>query len=247
MDYLDASRLAALDDAAFRERTPYPWVNAAGLLADDAHERLRRQLPDRSLFDASFGKVRAHGQQPHDRLVLEYDASLPVHPAWHELVAELRGREYASFLHRMFGRRALSLRFHWHLTPRGCSISPHCDSREKLGSHVFYLNGSDDWDRSWGGETLILDDGRRFSRRSAPRFEDFLASTSSEILGNRSLLFRRRGNSWHGMRTLTCPEGLYRKVFIVVIDDRWRLLGRQLLARLRQGRRPWRRGKGGSA
>jgi hypothetical protein len=57
-------------------------------------------------------------------------------------------------------------------------VSPHCDSPKKLGSHIFYLNTKEDWDPSWGGETLILDDGGRlptlragfdrFRRRSAP-------------------------------------------------------------------------------
>jgi hypothetical protein len=65
---------------------------------------------------------------------------------------------------------------------------------------------------------VILDDGGRFSARSAPAFEDFDAVESSQTLGNRSLLFARNGNSWHGVRELRCPQGTLRKVFIVVIE-----------------------------
>jgi hypothetical protein len=38
------------------------------------------------------------------------------------------------------------------------------------------------------------------------------------MFGNRSLLFARQGNSWHGVREIRCPEDRMRKVFIVVID-----------------------------
>ena len=41
---------------------------------------------------------------------------------------------------------------------------------------------------------------------------------STECLDNRSLIFRRRGNSWHGVSRLGCPDGHYRKVFIAVFE-----------------------------
>jgi hypothetical protein len=47
---------------------------------------------------------------------------------------------------------------HWHYTPAGKSVSPHCDSFNKIGSQIFYFSTPEDWDRSWGGETVILDD-----------------------------------------------------------------------------------------
>jgi hypothetical protein len=97
-------------------------------------------------------------------------------------------------------------------------VSPHCDARHKIGSHIFYFNTEEDWDPSWGGETLILDDGGRFDRRSAPRFDEFDRVITAPALGNCSLLFARRANSWHGVREIRCPEGAYRKVFIVVLN-----------------------------
>ena len=96
-------------------------------------------------------------------------------------------------------------------------MSPHCDNISKLGSHIFYFNTVEDWDPDWGGETLILDDGGRFDHKAAPRFEDFERIIASKALGNYSLLFCRKGNSWHGVRELGCPEGALRKVFIVAI------------------------------
>jgi hypothetical protein len=236
MTYLAYDRLDALGEDAFREREPYPWLSAEGLLTDDGYRRLLAALPDISLFDRLFGVKRAHGQQPHDRYALEYRRDLAVPTAWHDLVEEMRGDRYGKFLRRMFGRGRLLLSFHWHYTPTGCSVSPHCDNVRKLGSHIFYFNTDKDWDPAWGGETVVLDDEGRFPRSSAPRFEDFSREYTAPSLGNRSLLFARRDKSWHGVREIRCPQGVFRKVFIAVINDRALVLATQATAWL-TGRR----------
>ena len=218
MTYLDLKRLQTIDPASFRSQTPYPWVNPVGLVTDDGYERLRETLPDVSLFISHFGETRVSGQQNHDRFSLPYRDDLSVAAPWKAFVAELRGTAYQTFVRRLIGARSFELSFVWHYTPQGCSVSPHCDSRRKLGSHIFYFNTEQDWDPAWGGETLILDDGGRFEHRSAPQFEDFEHIAATEALGNRSLLFARKERSWHGVRPLTCPQGLLRKIFIVVIN-----------------------------
>jgi len=233
MTYLDYDRLERLDVDAFRLQTPYPWINPEGLLTSEGHRRLLATLPDQSLFTRHFGNRRAHGQMSHDRFALEYGADLNVAEDWHAFVAELRGPRYGRLLKRMFDRRFLRLKFHWHFTPRGCSVSPHCDASRKLGSHIFSFNTERDWNPAWGGQTLILDDAGRFDRRSAPRFEDFDRVIAAEAMGNRSVLFARRGNSWHGVRELACPDGQLRKVFIVVVDGLVLGLRRDLWNRLR--------------
>jgi len=218
MRHLNETTLASLSPGTFRTRSPYPWVNPQGVLTEQSYDTLLHALPEPQLFEEHFGEARRYGQRSHDRLALEYRDDLSVPAVWHELVAELRGPTYREFLGDMLGTSGFELRFHWHYTPTGCSVSPHCDAKRKLGSHIFYFNTAADWDPAWGGETLILDDEGRFSRKSAPGFEDFSTVIRSDSLGNRSLLFRRRGNSWHGVEALRCPSGRYRKVFIVVID-----------------------------
>jgi 2OG-Fe(II) oxygenase superfamily len=218
LTYLDAERLGAVDAEAFRSQKPYPWANPGGLLTEEGFRRLYESLPDVGQMQPVFGVQRKHGQKSHDRWALEYRPDLPVAAAWHEFVRELEGPIYRRFLHRLTGERFIRLNYHWHYTPNGCSVSPHCDAVHKIGSHIFYFNTAEDWDRSWGGETLILDDNGRFARKSAPAFEDFDRIIAGEALGNRSLLFRRRENSWHGVREIRCPQGAYRKVFIVVLN-----------------------------
>jgi hypothetical protein len=215
---LNRAALDAIPTAAFRNAEPFPWLNPENLLSAEAFEQLRTHLPPLDMMSGSFGRKRAHGQTPHDRYVLEYERSLAVAESWHQLVEEFEGPLYQGWLARLFGTRRFRLSYHWHYTPRGASVSPHCDARHKLGSHIFYFNTADDWDPAWGGETVILDDGGRFSRASAPAFGDFTHSWRANAMGNRSLLFQRQGNSWHGVEPLNCPEDRLRKVFIIVVN-----------------------------
>ncbi len=218
MTYLTFSALEAISRQSFQGAKPYPWTNPSGLLTDWGYQRLVETLPDISLFENRFGVKRAHGQQSHDRYTLEYREGLPLSPHWKQFLAELQGEAYSNFLKRLFGVKSMELHFHWHYTPHGCSVSPHCDAKHKLGSHIFYFNTQEDWNPAWGGETVILDDQGRLSRKSAPRFEDFTESLASTAIGNFSLLFQRLDKSWHGVRPVQCPDGHMRKVFIVVIN-----------------------------
>ena len=218
MQYLNRDALDSLDGEAFRKRHPYPWCNPAGLLHEAACARLQQELPPLTMFAPVFGKVRKHGQLSHDRYALEYRPGLALSEGWRGFIDELQGPVYRGWLARMMGSDAFELRFHWHYTPASASVSPHVDSGRKIGSHIFYFNTPEDWDPSWGGETVVLDDGGRFSAHSAPAFEDFIGAERSETLGNRSLLFVRNGNSWHGVREIRCPPDALRKVFIIVIE-----------------------------
>lgn len=214
---LDYDRLESIKARDFRRGKPYPWANPENVVREDAYRILLDRLPAVELFEKNFGYERDHGQKNHDRYSLEYNEKLPIDPIWHELVAELQGSRYRSFLRRLYGFRPMDLRFHWHYTPTSCAVSPHCDSRGKIGSHIFYLNTNEDWKAEWGGQTLVLDDHKRLDCKSAPAFEDFHDFSAAKAIGNRSFIFQRTPHSWHGVKAIDCPEGYLRKVFIVVI------------------------------
>jgi len=221
LQYIDANGMAAIDAEAFRRVEPFPWVNPAGFLAEQGFARLVQNLPDVGRFTRAidYARQRKYGQKNHDRYVLEYVDGMDLPEPWRDFIGELRSEQYRRFIGELLGHRHFRFRFHWHYTPPACSVSPHCDSRTKLGSHIFYLNTRDDWDPAWGGETIVLDDHGRFPEDSSPAFEDFDRSWAAETMDNRSLIFGRRGNSWHGVRAIECPEGKMRKVFIVVFED----------------------------
>ncbi len=219
---LDGDALEAVAASEFAARRPYPWW-AGPALRPQAWSELEARLPDLAQFDEVFGKPRRFGQQSHDRYALDYRSDLPVHPIWHRFVEELSSPPYLAWVRARLGRARFRLQLHWHYTPTGRSVSPHCDARRKLGSHIFYFNDPERWDAAWGGETCILDDEGRMDRRSNPAFEDFSGCEAPPAVGNQSLFFARRGNSWHGVRPLACPEGELRRVFIVVFEavSRW--------------------------
>ena len=220
MQYLNYDLLESFDPFAYRAIRPYPWLNPEGALTDEGYRALLESLPPVALFDEKFGYGRKHGQQSHDRYTLEYepslDADLPL--PWVEFIRECEGDRYREWLCRMFDVPEVAYRFHWHYTPNGCSVSPHCDSLKKLGSHIFYFNTERDWDPSWGGETVVLDDEGRFRFRASPGFDAFRKKIRSQSMGNRSLLFTRTNHAWHGVEPIRCPEGHMRKVFIVVVN-----------------------------
>ena len=217
MPMLDHDVLDAIATDAFRAEKPCPWVNPVGVITDEAWQELRASLPDLKLFREHFGHARRFGQDPHDKYVLKYRSNVPVAAVWHQLAREIRSEPYVSFAQRLCGTRHVVLNMRWVYTTTGSSVSPHCDSREKLATHLFYMNDASDWEREWGGPTLFLESDRRMRRGSAPQFSDFERHTASEMLGNRSLFFTRTSRSWHGVEPLRCPEGRFRKVFSVVV------------------------------
>jgi hypothetical protein len=219
MKYINLDAMHAIDAGAFHNQEPYPWVNPQGFLTDAGFTELLANMPELDKFRPFFDKDRKYGQQRHNRYVLEYVDGVELPSPWQAFVDELKSDEYRDFISRMLGRGHFKFRFHWHYTPNGCVVSPHCDSRGKLGSQIFYMNSHDDWEPGWGGQTVILDDKGRFGLESNPSFEDFDREIVAETMDNRSLIFGRKHNSWHGVHEINCPEGALRKVFIVVFED----------------------------
>ena len=165
-----------------------------------------------------MGKERRAGQAPHDRYSLEYTPGMPVPKPWQDFITELCSDGYRQEIQRLLGARKVEFRFHWHYTPSGADVSPHCDARREHGSHLFYFNSEESWDPAWGGATLALDDGGRLDYNTAPALQDFDEIIELDSIGNASALMLRSDHSWHAVRPITCPEGRLRKVFIVVIN-----------------------------
>jgi len=252
---LDADQIRGLRPEDVREAAPYPCFRLQQLLTPEGFQTLLDDFPSLDHFERHEGQPRIHGQRPHDRLYLAYDrsryhagatpktgviddASLP--DTWRGFIEELRDGPYRALVHRLLGVEESEIRFAWHAAFRGCEVSPHQDAEEKLGTHIFYFNTSDDWKPGWGGEFQILDDKR--SERLDPDFADFASTRPVPFLDNQSLLFRNTPAAWHGVRPLECPDGALRRLFTVVFETpgagaeqadrgRWGRLGRWLRSR----------------
>jgi len=241
MTHLDPQRLAQIagQSAAFLGQEPFPWVSLQGVLHEDSFRRLSAELPRQELFAAEFGRARGYGQQSHDRYALQYHPRLDadLSSAWRQFIGELLAEPYQGFLRQMYGmapEERFVLSMHWHHAPNGGSVSPHTDARRKFGSHIFYFNTEDDWDPAWGGQTLVLNDGGRLSPHDSPAFGALPQVAASEILGNRSFMFKRTDHSWHAVNPIACPPDRQRKVFIVVVNR----INLQVLWRRLRGKDP---------
>ena len=236
MQYLDLARLEATPSDAFRNQSPYPWTTIDHPLTADGFETLYQALPDVSMFERVVGARRGYGQAPHDRCILHYGEGLDIARPWKEFIAELRGEAYDRFLHRLLGLPASKkfiLTLEWYYAWQGCSVSPHCDARRKIATHIFYFAKEADWDPSWGGHILMLDDKGRYSAHSAPTFDDLEVAATLDARGNSSLIFERTEHSWHGVRPIGSPDpSIYRKLFVVTVNvPTWQVYWRRLRGR----------------
>lgn len=221
MEYLNRDYLEGLPPESFQHQPPYPWIDMQGTLVPEGYERLRKALPDISTFKRWVGVKRAHGQGSHDRAILHYQPWLELEPPWKEFVAEIQGEFYQSFIRRMCGLpldQRIILTMEWYYAWEGCSVSPHCDAKRKLATHIFYFNTEEDWKDDWGGRILIMDDGGRLKPHSAPSFDELRTVAALDARENHSLLFQRTEHSWHGVRPLGCPPDHLRKLFIITIN-----------------------------
>jgi hypothetical protein len=218
MKYLDIEKLRGLSRAEFLSVKPYPYYNAYGVLTEQGFADLLANMPPLDMFEQKFGYERRAGQAPHDRYSLEYTPDMPVPQPWKEFIGELCSDAYRREIERLLGAKKAEFRFHWHYTPPGCDVSPHCDARREHGSHLFYFNSEEEWDPAWGGSTLVLDDGGRLHYDSAPALEEFDAVYECQSIGNYSSLMLRTDHAWHAVRPVSCPEDHLRRLFIVVVN-----------------------------
>ena len=222
MTYLNYECLRKVSENDFQAQKPYPWVEMRETLTPGGWEQLRATLPDMSQFRRMVGVKRAYGQAPHNRGILHCREGMEIAELWKAFIAELRGPEYGAFLRRMLRlkpEQQIILTMEWYYAWQGCSVSPHCDARRKLATHIFFFATDEDWPRDWGGDILILDDEGKYKAHSAPGFEDLKVAASLDLRKNGSLLFQRTEHSWHGVRPLQSPwPDVYRKLFIVTVN-----------------------------
>jgi len=221
MNYLNLECINAVSASAFQLQKPYPWAQMQDTLTPEGWNKLRATLPDMTKFQQMVGVKRGYGQEPHNRGILHYREGLALAEPWKAFIAELRGKEYESFLRRMLGLapgNRIILTMEWYYAWQGCSVSPHCDARRKLATHIFYFNTENDWDPDWGGEILILDSEKRFATHSGPSFDELKTAAMLEPWGNESLFFQRTQHSWHGVRPLQCPPGKLRRLFLITVN-----------------------------
>jgi hypothetical protein len=239
MRFIDDARSGRLDPHAFRARQPFPWASFNRFLTPEGFSALSSAFPNLDRFEKHTNIPKPYGQRPHNRYYLAYErsiyhrrvestggvvrhADLPL--AWQEFLTELEGEGYRQFLQSCLGVSGFDVRYAWHIGVAGSEVSPHVDASNKIATHIFYFNDSDEWLPEWGGETLIL--GGKRTAAMNPDFGDFDHAVSIPFLDNASLLFANAPQAWHGVRELRAPEGKHRRLFNVIVMKKPRPLAR---------------------
>ncbi|MBI3252508.1 MAG: 2OG-Fe(II) oxygenase [Candidatus Omnitrophica bacterium] len=222
--------MQGVDPLFFQDRKPYPWMEWEGFLLPGAFERLRTNFPALNLFEKQKGIDRLYGQRPHNRYYLAHRSKpsfvrkLP--QAWRRFIEEIdTNPDYQDFIRSFLGTSRFQIRYAWHLGSAGSEVSPHFDSDNKLGTHIFYFNTPADWRKEWGGSICVLS-GKKRGDLLNPDFTDFEECVEVGTLGNKSFFFKNSLSAWHGVRSLSCPPGNYRRLFNVIfvpVSDRDKL------------------------
>jgi hypothetical protein len=228
MRYLNSACIQNISFRSFQCQFPYPWLDIDGALTEEGFERLYQNLPDSRLFEKP-----ADGAEGFLRLRPRRGLSLA--ESWRRFIEELQGKAYETFLRRMLDVRPdkpLLLRMEWRYGGPGCLMEPRYQGRDQLATHFFLFNPPEHWQRTWGGDLLILDDQGRCNARSQPGLGTLPVSAALDPRGNVSLLLKRTDHSWHGVRSLRCPAGRFYRCFVVTLwAPTWHLWWRWLLRR----------------
>lgn len=132
----------------------------------------------------------------------------------------------------MLGVDRFTARYAWHIATAGRSVSPHVDSSDKAGTHIFYFNTAQDWKSAWGGATLVLSD-KNYEGLN-PEISDFGKVEAVQVMDNRSFLFKNQPEAWHAADTINCPPETYRRIFNVIFDLPKPKISHKLFRKLRK-------------
>jgi predicted heme/steroid binding protein len=229
--FMNENLMESFSSDLFNSKSPFPWFDFDQFLTPEGFQTLYHDFPSLDSFEKHTGMPRVHGQRPHDRYYLAYESSVygqsnrfgkgvikhqELPETWQDLIEEIESQEYRSFIQSLLGVQEFDIRYAWHVGVTHSEVSPHVDGPDKIGTHIFYFNTSQDWNEQWGGAILAL--GRKLADCMNPDFGDFTEALPTQITDNHSFLFKNTPNAWHGVKPLTCPEGCYRRLFNVIFE-----------------------------
>ncbi|MGF1588781.1 MAG: 2OG-Fe(II) oxygenase [Pleurocapsa sp.] len=232
--FINYELLKSFEAKSFIYNQPFPWYNFKQFLTLEGFQQLLQDFPSLELFEKHQGLERVYGQRPHDRYYLAYQTSIyrqvehqdrgiindqDLPTSWQMFVHELEtSRIYQNFIKSLFEVADFQIRYAWHIGVTNSEVSPHTDAEQKIGTHIFYFNTSDDWETTWSGSTLVL--GNKLKDVMNPDFSDFTTAIPTQFTDNHSFLFKNTPDAWHGVKPLSCPKDKYRRLFNVIFEFR---------------------------
>lgn len=100
------------------------------------------------------------------------------------------------------------------MLPSGGGLLPHTDTRRKAMTGVFYFPPVG-WKSEWGGEFEVLrhstDPDGEFDQTALVPWLEMEPVMSVQYIANRVAFMHRCGHSFHGVRPVQCPAGIFRQ------------------------------------
>lgn len=228
--FLNYDLIQSFPSEQFKSKQPFPWFDFHQFLTAEGFQILYDTYPSLAMFEKHVGIERVYGQRPHDRYYLAYESSVyhgsdkkgvvkhqDLPEPWQAFIEELEtSQDYHEFICDLVGVREFEIRYAWHMGMTSSEVSPHLDGPDKISTHIFYFNTSQDWNLDWGGAILAL--GSKSTNSMNPDFTEFAEAEAVQITDNHSFLFQNTPSAWHGVKPLTCPEGYYRRLFNVIFE-----------------------------
>ena len=171
-------------------QVPYEWALTEHALDAGRAGALIDTFPTQDFWQiAGHDGEKSYTYDARPLVILGADRApnlAPLSNAWQEAVDDLLSPRYREALGEALGTSldgALMEANVWRW-PNAAHLGPHLDMRQKLATHIFYLNAG--WNSWWGGCLRILNS----------KDEEDVAAEIPPQLGNASLLVRS-DRSWH--------------------------------------------------
>ena len=178
------------------QQSPYEWALTEQALDPARASALIDTFPTRDFWQiAGHDGEKSYTYDARPLVIAGADRGprlSPLPDAWQEAVDDLLSPRYREAFGQALGRSldgAVMEANVWRW-PNAAHLGPHLDMRQKLATHIFYLNAG--WNSWWGGCLRIL---------NSKDEEDVVAEIPPR-LGNASLLVRS-DRSWHTVTPVT--------------------------------------------
>jgi SM-20-related protein len=172
------------------QHVPYEWALTEQALNGERASALIDTFPTRDFWQiAGHDGEKSYTYDARPLVICGADRAprlSPLSDPWQETVEDLLSPRYREALATALGTSlddAVMEANVWRW-PNSAHLGPHLDMREKLATHIFYLNAG--WNTWWGGCLRILN----------TKDEEDVAAEIPPRLGNASLLVRSE-RSWH--------------------------------------------------
>ena len=203
-----------------------PHANFVDFIQPKTFKKLRDEFPQDKLFKDEVPEYRKYGQRPHCRRFMcwgetqnskyfkPYMIDLKILPdIWQQFCNYIvTNAEYRYFIRETLRVNDFKIRLDFHRTRKVLDVSPHIDSKGKIGSHLFYFMPKE-WEDGDGGKTIFYR-GKKVNRMN-PEPQDFEDAVTCSVIGNRSCLFKNTEEGWHGVTQV--KSSLDRQIFNLVI------------------------------